>query len=96
MNEQKLSKETENKPDGYTLLGDVCSQCENYNDKLYSFNNEPKRCAYCMKSEGLCQKCGDYIPFPDDNDDDDPLHQLCDSSDYAPELCLECFNSNDA
>lgn len=68
-----------------------CEQCENYYDEIMSFGEEIYRCPACMQTEGLCQNCGEYIPFPDEDDEDDPLWKLDDSSNYAPTLCLECF-----
>ncbi|MDH4127122.1 MAG: hypothetical protein OEV44_00100 [Spirochaetota bacterium] len=87
----KVSKTQKHANCSYTILCDVCEQCNQYADELFSFNGEIKRCSYCMKVEGLCQTCGDYIPFPDPNNDNDSLWQLDDSSDYAPTQCLECF-----
>ncbi len=29
-----------------------------------------------MTVEGLCQECGDYIPMPDPDDENDPLWKL--------------------
>lgn len=70
-----------------------CEQCNNEED-LISFGLEKYRCSECMRVDGLCQECGDYIPMPDHNNEDDPLYQLDDSSDFAPNVCLECYKKN--
>lgn len=81
-----------------TLMNDakevchICEQCNQYADELFSFNGDIKRCSDCMKVEGLCHECGDYIPLPDPDNENDPLWQLDDSSDYAPTQCLCCFS----
>lgn len=70
-----------------------CEQCNRYEDEIMKFSDdEIFRCAHCMKVEGQCQNCGEYIPFPDEDDEDDPLWQLDDSSNYAPSHCLDCHN----
>jgi RNase P subunit RPR2 len=67
-----------------------CEQCGNY-DEIMSFGEAKYRCSACMQIEGLCQECGEYILFPDNEDENDPLLELDDSSNYAPALCLNCF-----
>ena len=66
-----------------------CEQCNGFEEKTYQFNNDIPRCEYCMSVEGLCIDCGNYIPFPEDENDE--LNILSDSSDYAPAMCLDCF-----
>lgn len=68
-----------------------CEQCEREEELLISFGSEKYRCSYCMTVEGLCQECGDYIPMPDPDDENDPLWKLDNSPDFAPSVCLECF-----
>jgi len=62
-----------------------CQQCERYEDEIMRFSyDEIFRCPYCMTVEGLCQKCGDYIPFPDDSEE----------VDFAPSECDKCSISS--
>ena len=60
-----------------------CEQCGRDEDEIMRFSdNEEFRCSSCMRTEGLCQECGEYIPFPDDDDYYD--------MNFAPNLCDEC------
>lgn len=59
---------------------DHCEQCSNFTDLMRFSNIEKFRCEYCMQTEGLCQNCGEYIPFPDDNQE----------SNFAPYYCDQC------
>jgi len=62
-----------------------CQQCERYEDQIMRFSETEKfRCSYCMRVEGLCQTCGEYIPFPDD--DEDGYYDM----DFAPSICDDC------
>lgn len=65
-----------------------CEQCERYEDEIMRFSDDEKfRCSYCMTVEGLCQDCGEYIPFPDD--DENGSYDM----DFSPKYCNAC---NDA
>ena len=71
-----------------------CECCGNYEEEIIKFENSDKFLCYaCLTVEGICHNCGDYIPFPEDEEDE--LNKLCDSSDYTPELCLSCFSSTE-
>jgi hypothetical protein len=61
-----------------------CKQCGRYEDEIMRFSDEEiYRCSYCMTVEGLCQNCGVYIPFPDDENGDYDMN-------FAPLLCDAC------
>ena len=62
-----------------------CEQCGRFEDEIMRFlEDKIFRCSYCMTVEGLCQNCGEYIPFPDDNEDGDR------DMNFAPSLCDDC------
>lgn len=66
-----------------------CEQCGKEDDDLMAFENDIYRCFDCMIIEGLCQDCGEYIPFLEN--ENDLLIKLDNSSDFTPSVCLECF-----
>jgi len=62
-----------------------CKQCGRMEDEVMKFSDdEIFRCAYCMTVEGLCQNCGEYIPFPDDDENGDY------DMNFSPSLCKNC------
>lgn len=62
-----------------------CQQCSRDENEIMRFSKDEKfRCSYCMKVEGLCQNCGEYIPFPDDDENGDY------DMNFAPSICDDC------
>lgn len=62
-----------------------CQQCNREENEIMRFSeNEKFRCSYCMKVEGLCQTCGEYITFPDDEENGDY------DMNFAPSICDDC------
>jgi hypothetical protein len=71
-----------------------CDRCGNDEEEIIKFENSNELLCYeCLTLDGICHKCGDYIPFPEDEHDE--LNILCDNSDYTPSLCLSCFSSTE-
>ena len=62
-----------------------CEQCGRNEDEIMRFSDDEKfRCAHCMTVEGLCQVCGEYIPFLDDDENGDY------DMNFAPSICDDC------
>jgi hypothetical protein len=62
-----------------------CQQCEREEDVIIRFSeNEKYRCSYCMKVEGLCQTCGEYIPFTEEGE------EWFEDMNFAPSICQDC------
>ena len=67
------------------LKSGKCEQCGRDEDEIIRFSdNEKFRCTYCMTVEGLCQNCGEYIPFPADDENGDY------DMNFAPLFCDKC------
>jgi hypothetical protein len=62
-----------------------CQQCERLEDEIMRFSeNEKFRCSYCMRVEGLCQNCGEYVPLQENDEN-------CDyDMNFAPSICDDC------
>lgn len=62
-----------------------CQQCDRNENEIMRFDEKDKfRCSYCMKVEGLCQTCGEYIPFPEKGDEG------LEDMNFAPTICDDC------
>lgn len=59
-----------------------CDQCGTYATVMRFADSTIFRCNKCMQTEGLCQSCGEYIPFLEDNQEPN----------FAPELCDICVS----
>lgn len=63
----------------------TCEQCNRIEDEVMRFYDiEIYRCKHCMKVEGLCQSCGEYIPIPEDDENGDY------NMNFAPSICDDC------
>lgn len=66
-----------------------CDKCHGACKELFQPENEQMLCSHCMLELGLCQVCGEYIPFPEDENDE--LNDLSESTtNYTPTHCLTC------
>lgn len=80
-------------------INGTCEQCKREVLELIRFSEtQPFLCEYCCRVEGICQRCGDYIPNPSDeeiyNEDEMAKHNKINeyNSDYAPTYCFDCYD----
>ena len=73
----------ERKTQKQTIEGD-CDRCGEHFGEVMRFPGHSKyRCAECMQIDGICAECGEYMPIPDDDDEDSETN-------YAPSVCKKC------
>lgn len=77
----------------------ICSSCGKESEEVFNVEGT-LLCEYHMRVEGYCQTCGDYIPLPNEEDDEE-TKELNDAindsnSDFAPTICISCYLKNNS